>query len=405
MSLIKSDPEIYNILSSEENRQQNTLSLIASENIASKAVREIVGSVFTNKYAEGYPHKRYYGGCQFNDEVELLAIQRAMTLFNASAANVQPHCGSSANFAVYFALANVGDCILAMDLDHGGHLTHGAKVNFSGKLFNFVHYGVNKDTYLIDYEQVEQLAILHKPKIIIAGASAYSRHIDFARFRKIADACNAYLLVDMAHVAGLVAAKLHPSPIDHAHVVTSTTHKTLRGPRGGLILCNEDLKKKIDSLIFPGLQGGPLMHEIAAKAVCFFEALQPSFVDYQKNVIDNAKYLAKSLIDGGMSVLTGGTDNHLVLVNLQNMNLTGKEAEKLLDEIGIIANKNKIPYDPNPPTITSGIRLGTPSITTRGMGIKDVGEIAQIILDCLFKRVSTTSLNQKVIALAKKFKA
>ncbi len=403
MFLKQSDELIYNLIKSEELRQKNTLSLIASENITSKSVREAVGSVFTNKYAEGYPNKRYYAGCEFNDELEQVAIDRVKKLFNAQAANVQPHCGSSANLAAYFALANTGDTILAMDLDHGGHLTHGASVNFSGKLFNFVHYGVSKKDSIIDYEQVRELALLHKPKIIIAGASAYSRFIDFAKFRAIADECQAYFLVDMAHIAGLIAADQHPSPVPYADIVTSTTHKTLRGPRGGLILCKEEFKKKINSLVFPGMQGGPLMHEIAGKAVCFNEALSPKFKEYQKNIVSNAKILAETLINNGMNLVSGGTDNHLILVNLQNSGLTGKEAEGMLNEIGLIVNKNKIPYDETPATITSGIRLGTPSITSRGMLKPQMQIIGQIIVDCLKKRSSNASLKQKVLELANDF--
>ncbi len=403
MFLQQSDQVIYNLIKSEEVRQRNTLSLIASENITSKSVREAVGSVFTNKYAEGYPAKRYYAGCEFNDELEQIAIDRVKELFNAQAANVQPHCGSSANLAAYFALASTGDTILAMDLDHGGHLTHGASVNFSGKLFNFVHYGVDKKNCIIDYDQVRDLALLHKPKIIIAGASAYSRTIDFAKFKSIADECQAYFLVDMAHIAGLIAADEHLSPVPYADIVTSTTHKTLRGPRGGLILCKEEFKKKINSLVFPGMQGGPLMHEIAGKAVCFKEALSPEFKEYQKNIVSNAKILAETLINNGMNLVSGGTDNHLILVNLQNSGLTGKEAEGMLNETGLIVNKNKIPYDQTSPTITSGIRLGTPSVTSRGMLGPQMRIIGQIIVDCLQKRSNNTILKQKVLELANNF--
>lgn len=403
MSLKNVDLEIYNLIKSEEERQSACLSLIASENIASSAVREAVGSVLTNKYAEGYPHKRYYGGCFYNDKVEEFAIHRVCALFNAEHANVQPHCGSSANFASYFALANAGDTILAMDLDHGGHLTHGASVNFSGKLFNFVFYGVRREDQVIDYESVRLLACEHRPKIIIAGASAYSRIIDFAKFREIADECGAYLLVDMAHIAGLVAAKVHPSPVPFADIVTSTTHKTLRGPRGGLILSKEKFAKKIDSLVFPGLQGGPLMHEIAGKSVCFKEALQQDFVEYQKNVVANAKVLAESLLSFGFELVSGKTENHLVLVNLTNEGVTGKEAEFELEQIGIVANKNKIPFDMTKPTITSGIRFGTPALTSRGMKENEVKQIAEIIVDCLRKKVSTSILKEKVQSLTKKF--
>jgi glycine hydroxymethyltransferase len=363
----KIDPEIADAISHEYLRQQNTLEMIASENIAGPAVMAAQGSVMTNKYAEGYPGKRYYGGCEFVDVAESLAIDRAKQLFNAEYANVQPHSGSQANMAVYFALLHPGDTILGMDLAHGGHLTHGAAVSFSGRFFRFVHYGVGKDTGTIDYDQVRHLAETHKPRLIIAGASAYPRIIDFKAFRRIADAVGAYLLVDMAHIAGLVAGGVHPSPVGHAHVVTSTTHKTLRGPRGGLILTDAELGKKINKEIFPGIQGGPLMHVIAAKAVAFKEALSDGFKQYQQQTAANAKTLASVLMNNGFSLVSGGTDNHMMLVDLRNMNLTGKEAEHLLEQAGITVNKNAVPFDTQSPLVTSGIRIGTPTVTTRGM--------------------------------------
>jgi glycine hydroxymethyltransferase len=399
MSLAVTDPQIYDLIAREKNRQHQTISLIASENIVSLSVQEAVGSVLTNKYAEGYPGRRYYGGCHFHDEVETLAIERAKQLFSAEHANVQPHCGSSANMAAYLALAKLGDTILAMDLDHGGHLTHGSPVNFSGRFFKFVGYGVKREDNRIDYDQVEMLANTHQPKIIVAGASAYARTIDFARFADIAKKCGAFLMVDMAHIAGLVAAGCHPSPVPFADVVTSTTHKTLRGARGGLILAKERHKKAIDSWIFPGLQGGPLMNEIAGKAVCFKEALTSEFKTYQKRIVENAKVLAESLVAGGLSLVTGGTDNHLILVDLRNSGLTGREAEAKLDEIGVVVNKNKIPFDEAPPTITSGIRLGTPSVTTRGMGKGEMQEIAKIILARLRGESTLEELKNRVISL------
>jgi glycine hydroxymethyltransferase len=394
--------EIFDLIAEEKARQQKTLSLIASENIVSPAVRAAVGSELTNKYAEGYPHRRYYGGCEIHDKVESLAITRAQELFSAEHANVQPHCGSSANMAAYFALANYGDTILAMNLDHGGHLTHGSKVNFSGKFFNIVSYGVTREEQLIDYESVHELALKHKPKIIIAGASAYSRIIDFKRFHEIANESGAKLLVDMAHIAGLVAAGLHPSPVPYADIVTSTTHKTLRGSRGGLILSKAAYQKAVDSWVFPGMQGGPLMHEIAGKAVTFKEALLPEFKEYQRHVIDNAKRLAEVLKAGGMKIVSGGTDNHLMLVDLTSWNMSGQEAEKALNEIGLVVNKNKIPFDEKPAAVTSGIRLGTPSITTRGMGLREMDEIGDIILTCL-KSAKAQGLKERVATLASKF--
>lgn len=397
------DTQIFSLIKKEKERQQKSLSLIASENIVSPEVQKAVGSALTNKYAEGYPSHRYYGGCEIHDQVESLAQERVKELFSAEHANVQPHSGSNANMAAYFALANLGDTILAMNLDHGGHLTHGSKVNFSGKFFKIVSYGVTKEEQLIDYDAVERLALEHRPKIIIAGASAYSRIINFERFGEIAKKSGAKLMVDMAHIAGLVAAGLHPSPIPYADIITSTTHKTLRGPRGGLILSKAALAKAVDSWIFPGIQGGPLMHEIAGKAVCFKEALLPSFKVYQRQVIDNAKRLAEVLKAGGLKIVSGGTDNHLLLVDLSETNITGAEAEKALNEIGLVANKNKIPYDEKPATITSGIRLGTPSITTRGMGVTEMDIIGEIILSCIKKHGDPQGLKEKVSALATKF--
>lgn len=396
------DSEIFSLIEKEKQRQQKCLSLIASENIVSEEIQRAVGSALTNKYAEGYPHHRYYGGCEIHDEVESLAIKRVKELFKAEHANVQPHSGSNANMAAYFALANPGDTVLAMNLDHGGHLTHGSRVNFSGKFFTILSYGVTKEDHLIDYDAVHALALKHKPKIIVAGASAYSRIIDFKRFAEIAQESGAKLMVDMAHIAGLVAAGCHPSPLPYADVVTSTTHKTLRGPRGGIILCKAAYQKAIDSWIFPGTQGGPLMHEIAGKAVCFKEALEPSFKDYQLQVIANAKRLAETLKTGGLKLVSGGTDNHLILIDLTSWGISGADAEKALNEIGLVANKNKIPFDEKPATVTSGIRLGTPSITTRGMGLAEMEEIGEIILACL-KPGTHPTLKEKVSALAARF--
>ena len=379
-SLHESDKELYDSVRDEFTRQQNHIELIASENIVSKAVLEAQGSVLTNKYAEGYPGKRYYGGCEHVDVSETLAIQRAKKLFNCNFANVQPHSGAQANGAVYLALIKPGDTILGMSLNSGGHLTHGAKPAQSGKWFNAVHYDVNEKTGLIDYENVEKLALEHKPKLIIAGGSAYSRVIDFKRFRKICDQANAYMLVDMAHFSGLVAGGVYPNPVDYADVVTSTTHKVLRGPRGGIILTNnEELIKKFNSAIFPGLQGGPLMHVIAAKAVCFKEALSKDFKTYSKNVINNAKVLSNKLLNNGFDIFSGGTDTHLLLVDLRKFNVTGKEAEASLGRANITCNKNGIPFDTQSPMITSGIRLGTPACTTRGFGAKEFELIADLI--------------------------
>jgi len=373
------DPEIARVIRDEEKRQQGKLELIASENFVSRAVLEAQGSILTNKYAEGYPGRRYYGGCEFVDIAERLAQERACRLFHAEYANVQPHSGSQANMAVYFAVLQPGDTILGMNLRHGGHLTHGSPASFSGKFFKVVSYGVKRDTETIDYEQVADLAREHRPRMIIAGASAYPRIIDFARFREIAETIGAYLTVDMAHIAGMVAAGIHPNPLPHADFVTSTTHKTLRGPRGGLILSHARYAKVLDSQIFPGIQGGPLMHVIAAKAVAFQEALQPAFHEYQRRTVENSQRLAAELIRLGYRLVSGGTDNHLMLVDLALQGLTGKAAEEALDRGGITVNKNTIPYDPQKPSITSGIRLGTQAVTTRGMGPDDMAKVAQFI--------------------------
>ena len=374
------DPELKGYIDAELNRQRDKIELIASENIVTPAVMEAMGSVLTNKYAEGYPGHRYYGGCEYVDKVETLAIERAKKLFNANFANVQAHCGASTNMAVYFAFLKPGDTIMGMDLSQGGHLSHGSPVNISGTYFNVVHYGVDKETEMIDYADIEAKAKEYQPKLIVAGASAYPRIIDFERIANIAHENGALLLVDMAHIAGLVAAGLHPSPVPYADIVTTTTHKTLRGPRGGLILTNnEEYAKKINKSIFPGLQGGPLMHVIAAKAVAFGEALKPDFREYAENIVKNAKAFAEGLKAEGFRLVSGGTDNHLILVDVRNKNLTGKEAEKLLDNIGITCNKNTIPFDPASPFVTSGIRLGTPAATTRGFKEEDFKEVAAIM--------------------------
>lgn len=374
------DPELKGYIDAELNRQRDKIELIASENIVTPAVMEAMGSVLTNKYAEGYPGHRYYGGCEYVDKVETLAIERAKKLFHAEYANVQAHCGASTNLTVYFAFLKPGDTIMGMDLSQGGHLSHGSPVNISGTYFNVVHYGVNPETELLDYETMEKLVKEHHPKLIVAGASAYPRIIDFQRIADIAHANGALLLVDMAHIAGLVAAGLHPSPVPYADIVTTTTHKTLRGPRGGLILTNnEEYAKKINKAIFPGIQGGPLMHVIAAKAVAFGEALKPEFREYAENIVKNAKAFAEGLKAEGFRLVSGGTDNHLILVDVRNKNLTGKEAEKLLDNIGITCNKNTIPFDPASPFVTSGIRLGTPAATTRGFKEEDFKEVAAIM--------------------------
>ncbi len=378
--LNQTDPEINHAIDTEEKRQRETINLIGSENYTSRAVLEAEGSFLTNKYAEGYPQHRYYGGCEIMDIVETLAIQRAKELFHAQHANVQPHSGSQANMAAYYALLEYGDTVMGMSLAHGGHLTHGDKVSFSGKSYNFIPYGVNKETERIDYQEVERLALDHKPKVIMVGASAYPRIIDFERFWYIADLVGARLIVDMAHIAGIVAAGLHPTPVPYADVVTSTTHKTLRGPRSGFILCRSQLASSIDVAVFPRMQGGPLMHAIAAKAVCFYEALQPSFVDYQRAILDNALILASELQRLGLRLISGGTDNHLVLVDLTETGVTGKEAEEYLGAAGIVVNRNAIPFDPRPPLVASGIRLGTPAVTTRGLGSEEMKRIASLII-------------------------
>lgn len=384
MSLKQNDSVIFEAIESEEKRQHNTLELIASENFVSPDVLEAMGSVMTNKYAEGYPGKRYYGGCEYVDQAEQAAIERLTTLFGAQFANVQPHSGAQANTAVFFALLKPGDKVMGMNLSHGGHLTHGSPVSMSGKWFDVVSYGVREDTHLIDYDELEAIAKKEKPKLIIAGTSAYPRKIDFARFKEIADQVGAKLMVDMAHIAGLVAAGLHPSPVPYADVVTSTTHKTLRGPRGGIILTNdEEIIKKINKAVFPGIQGGPLMHIIAAKAVAFKEALQPSFKEYAEQVIENAETLGEALKKEGAALVSGGTENHIVLLDVRPWKLTGKEAEKLLEEAGITANKNTIPFDPQSPFVTSGIRMGTAALTTRGMKKDEMVQIGKVIADVL----------------------
>ncbi|MED4922383.1 serine hydroxymethyltransferase [Weizmannia sp. CD-2023] len=373
------DKEVYEAIRQELNRQRNKIELIASENFVSEAVMEAQGSVLTNKYAEGYPGHRYYGGCEYVDIVEDLARERAKQLFGAEHVNVQPHSGAQANMAVYFTILEHGDTVLGMNLSHGGHLTHGSPVNFSGMQYHFVEYGVDKETQHIDYEDVLEKARVHKPKLIVAGASAYPRTIDFKKFKEIADEVGAYLMVDMAHIAGLVACGLHPNPVPYADFVTTTTHKTLRGPRGGMILCKAEFAKKVDKSIFPGIQGGPLMHVIAAKAVAFGEALTDGFKIYSQKVVDNAKRLAEGLQKEGFDLVSGGTDNHLILVDLRSFGITGKDAEKVLDDIGITANKNTIPYDPESPFVTSGLRIGTPAVTTRGFGLEEMDEVASII--------------------------
>ena len=377
--LAQIDPEIDALIHKELMRQNNKIELIASENFVSEAVMEAMGTVLTNKYAEGYPGRRYYGGCEYVDQVEDLARERAKELFGAEHVNVQPHSGSQANTAVYFAMLNPGDTVLGMNLSHGGHLTHGSPVNLSGRYYHFIHYGVTKETGMIDYDEVERLAAKHQPSMIVAGASAYPRIIDFLRFRRIADEVGAYLMVDMAHIAGLVATGLHPSPVHYADFVTTTTHKTLRGPRGGMILCRQKYAALIDKAIFPGIQGGPLMHVIAAKAVAFKEALQPEFEGYQKNTVTNARVLAARLSDYGFDLVSGGTDNHLLLVDLRNKNLTGKDVEQRLDTAGITVNKNAVPFDTESPFVTSGIRIGTPAVTSRGFGQDEMNQIAGII--------------------------
>jgi len=395
-SLAETDPEIAAAIQNETHRQAEGLELIASENFVSRAVLEAAGSVMTNKYAEGYPGRRYYGGCEFVDVAESLAISRAKKLFGADHANVQPHSGAQANMSVYFATVKPGDTVLGMNLAHGGHLTHGHPLNFSGKLYNIVPYGVRKDDERIDYEELERLARERKPAMIMVGASAYPRVIDFARIAVVAKAVGAVMVVDMAHIAGLVAAGVHPSPVPHADFVTSTTHKTLRGPRAGLILCREQYAKDLDKALFPGVQGGPLMHIIAAKAVCFKEAAEPSFVDYQRQIVANARRLASALVAGGFRLVSGGTDNHLMLVDVFSRGLTGKAAEAALGKAGITVNKNAIPFDPNPPMTASGIRIGTPAVTTRGMGEREMDKVGELIM-----RALATPSDEAALAMVK----
>lgn len=398
-SLSNTDPQVNEAIQKEKRREHEKIVLIASENYASEAVLEAQGSVFTNKYAEGYPGRRYYGGCEYADWVENLAIERAQKLFGAEHVNVQPHSGTQANMAVYFSMLKPGDTILGMDLNHGGHLSHGASVNFSGILYNHFHYGVNKEGF-INYDDVRQLALKHKPRMIIVGASAYSRILDFSVFSEIAKECDAYLMADIAHIAGLVAAGIHPSPLPHADFVTTTTHKTLRGPRGGMILCKKEYAKAVDRMIFPGIQGGPLVHVIAAKAVALHEAMSSAFRQYQQAVIDNAQKLAGALINKGFSIISGGTDNHLMLIALTGKGITGQDAESALDSAGITVNKNSIPYDTRPPSITSGIRLGTPCITTRGMGADEMDLIAELISSI----IDNNKKPEEIQACAKKIK-
>jgi len=382
-SLRKVDPEISRVIALEDKRQKETINLIASENYASRAVMQAEGTFLTNKYAEGYPGQRYYGGCENMDILESLATERVKKLFRADHANVQPHSGSQANMAAYYALLEYGDTVMGMSLAHGGHLTHGDKVSFSGKSYNFIHYGVNRETERMDYKEIEKLAKKHKPRLIVTGASAYPRIIDFERFRQIADTVGAKLMVDMAHIAGLVAVGLHPTPIPYAEVVTSTTHKTMRGPRSGFILCWKDFAAAIDDGVFPRMQGGPLMQVIAAKAVCFQEAMQPGFTDYQRAVLDNAQALAAGLQQNGLRLVSGGTDNHMVLVDLTETGVTGRQAEEALGKVGIVVNRNTVPFDPNPPRITGGIRLGTPAVTTRGFGKEEMKRIASLVIEVI----------------------
>jgi glycine hydroxymethyltransferase len=407
MSTLQSkDPKVFEAVQQELGRQRDKIELIASENFVSEAVMEAQGSVLTNKYAEGYPGRRYYGGCEYVDIVEDLARDRAKEIFGGEHVNVQPHSGAQANMAVYFTILEHGDTVLGMNLSHGGHLTHGSPVNFSGIQYNFVEYGVDKESQRIDYEEVRRLAKEHQPKMIVAGASAYPREIDFAKFREIADEVGAYLMVDMAHIAGLVAAGLHQNPVPHSHFVTTTTHKTLRGPRGGMIICNEEFAKQIDKSIFPGIQGGPLMHVIAAKAVAFGEALQPEFKSYGEAIIRNAKRLGEKLTSEGIDLVSGGTDNHLLLLDLRSLGLTGKVAEKALDDVGITTNKNTIPFDPESPFVTSGIRIGTAAVTSRGLDEEAMDEIGAIIALTLKNVDNEEKLNEareRVNALTAKF--
>ncbi len=404
--LKQQDEELFSAMRKELGRQRDNIELIASENFVSQAVMEAQGSVLTNKYAEGYPGRRYYGGCEFVDLAENLARDRAKAIFGAEHVNVQPHSGAQANMAVYFTILDQGDTVLGMNLSHGGHLTHGSPVNFSGVQYNFVEYGVDPETEMIDYDVVAKLAEEHKPKLIVAGASAYPRVIDFKRFREIADSVGAYLMVDMAHIAGLVAAGLHPNPVEHAHFVTTTTHKTLRGPRGGMILCKEEHAKAIDKSIFPGIQGGPLMHVIAAKAVAFAEALAPDFKEYIEQVVANAKVLGEELTARGLRIVSGGTDNHLLLVDLQPLGITGKLAEHALDEAGITVNKNTIPFDPASPFVTSGIRIGTAAMTSRGFKeaeMKQIAELIELVLKNPEDQETLTSAHKQVLALTGRF--
>ena len=404
--LMDQDREVGMAVRREMERQRLNVNLIASENYASRAVLEAQGSVLTNKYAEGYPGRRYYGGCEHIDETEQLAIDRAEALFGAEHANVQPHSGAQANMAAYFATLSPGDTVMGMSLDHGGHLTHGSPVNFSAKLYDFVPYEVDKETELIDYEGAERVAQQHRPKLIVVGASAYTRTIDFARFRQIADEVGAALMVDMAHIAGLIGAGEHPSCLPHAHIVTSTTHKTLRGPRGGLILTTSELARGIDRAVFPNTQGGPLEHVIAAKAVAFREAMQPEFVDYQKSIRANARALSDELAGGGFRLVSGGTDNHMVLVDLAPMGLTGRQAEEALGKVNIVVNRNAIPYDPRPPRVASGLRLGTPAVTSRGFGIRDTAQVARLItrtLSNIHVESVAREVRDEVLSLASRF--
>lgn len=404
--LRKQDPQVLEAIQLELGRQRDKIELIASENFVSRAVMEAMGTVLTNKYAEGYPGRRYYGGCEYVDIAENIARDRVKELFGAEHANVQPHSGAQANMAVYFTILKPGDTVLGMNLSHGGHLTHGSPVNFSGTLYNFVEYGVDQDSHRINYEDVRAKALEHKPKLIVAGASAYPREIDFAKFREIADEVGAYFMVDMAHIAGLVAAGLHPNPVPYAHFVTSTTHKTLRGPRGGLILCKEEFAKGIDKSVFPGVQGGPLMHVIAAKAVAFGEALQPDFKDYAARIVSNARAFAEALKAEGLTLVSDGTDNHLVLVDVSKIGLTGKVAEHLLDEVSITTNKNTIPYDTESPFVTSGVRMGTPAVTSRGFDEEAMKEVAAIIALTLKNPEDAAKheeARQRVAALCQRF--
>ena len=397
------DPEAANILADEAARQRSVINLIASENYASVAVNEAQGSIMTNKYAEGYPGRRYYGGCQHYDEMEQLAIDRAKALFGAEHANVQPHCGSAANMGVYFAVLQPGDTIMSMELSHGGHLSHGSPVSFSGKLYNIVPYRVNDKTHMLEHDDLMKVAKKNKPKLIMCGASAYPRTIDFKMFREVADAVGAYLVADIAHIAGLVASREHPNPVPHCHFVTTTTHKTLRGPRGGLILCTEELAKPLDRAVFPGMQGGPLMHAIAAKAVCFHLCLQQEFKDYNHQIVVNAKRLAQVLMEHGFTLITGGTDNHLMLVDLNAQDITGKDCEKLLQEGNIILNRSTIPNETRSPIVTSGVRIGTPPVTTRGMKEPEMALIADLIAEALIEKKPIGDVKKKVVELCERF--